>query len=309
MVQKDSLKSFAVVVCGPTGSGKTKLAIDIAKEFDGEIISADSIAIYKGLDIGTAKPDECERAAAKHHMIDVVDADKEFSVAEYKDQARKVLKDILSRGKLPIICGGTGYYIDALLYDFSYGNCPKNDEFRAYCDDVIERLGMEPLYDKLKSVDPETASVLHLNDKMRIVRALEIFETTGVKKSDISDEKTSIVPFSAFSYDYERAKLYSRIDERVDVMFDKGLVSEVENLLKTVPPTAQSMQGIGYKEIVEGLTLGLSIEEMKETVKRNTRRYAKRQITWFKRLDNLTYLSEGSDVSNVKDKIYEGLRD
>lgn len=309
MVQKDSLKSFAVVVCGPTGSGKTKLAIDIAKEFNGEIISADSIAIYRGLDIGTAKPDEYERAAAKHHMIDVVDADKEFSVAEYKDQARAILKDILSRGKLPIICGGTGYYIDALLYDFSYGNCPKNDEFRAYCDDVIDRFGIEALYDKLKSVDPETASVLHLNDKMRIVRALEIFETTGVKKSEILDEKTPIVPFSAFSYDYERAKLYSRIDKRVDVMFSKGLVLEVENLLKTVPPSTQSMQGIGYKEIVEGLTLGCSIDEMKETVKRNTRRYAKRQITWFKRLDNLTYLSEGSSLCDVKDKIYEGLRD
>lgn len=307
MVQKNSLDKFAVVICGPTGSGKTKLAVDLANLLDGEIISADSIAIYKGLDIGAAKPTKGERLLAVHRMIDVVDPKEEFSVAEYKEMARKCLYDALSRGKTPIICGGTGYYIDALLYDFSYGNCPKNEAFRNECEEIIATDGIEVLYEKLKIVDPETAKIVHLNDKMRIVRALEIYQTTGTKKSDIVDEKKPIIPFLAFSYDYERGKLYERINVRVDEMFKNGLTKEVTNLLKSgVQPSAQSMQGIGYKEVVEGILSNSSEEEIKETVKRNTRRYAKRQITWFKRLDNLTYLEpQNTCAEKVKEYIYE----
>lgn len=307
MVQKNCVNDFAVVICGPTGSGKTKLAVDLANLLGGEIISADSIAIYKGLDIGAAKPTKEERLLAVHHMIDVVDPKDEFSVAEYKEIARKCLYDALSRGKTPIICGGTGYYIDALLYDFSYGNCPKNERFRNECEEIIANDGIELLYEKLKTVDPKTAETVHLNDKMRIVRALEIYETTGMKKSDIVDEKKPVIPFFAFSYDYEREKLYERINVRVDEMFKNGLVNEVANLLKSgVNPSAQSMQGIGYKEVVDGILLNASEEEIKETVKRNTRRYAKRQITWFKRLDNLTYLEpQKSCAEKVKEYIYE----
>lgn len=307
MVQENSVRNFAVVICGPTGSGKTKLAVDLANLLDGEIISADSIAIYKGLDIGAAKPTKEERLLAVHRMIDVVDPREEFSVAEYKEMARKYLYDALSRGKTPIICGGTGYYIDALLYDFSYGNCPKNEEFRNECEEIIATDGIEVLYEKLKTVDPETTKIVHLNDKMRIVRALEIYQTTGTKKSDIVDVKKPIIPFFAFSYDYEREKLYERINLRVDEMFKNGLTEEVTNLLKSgVQPSAQSMQGIGYKEVVEGILLNASEEEIKETVKRNTRRYAKRQITWFKRLDNLTYLEpQETCAEKVKEYIYE----
>lgn len=307
MVQKNSVNNFAVVICGPTGSGKTKLAVDLAKLLDGEIISADSIAIYVGLDIGAAKPTKEERLLAVHHMIDVVDPKEEFSVAEYKEIARKCLYDALSRGKTPIICGGTGYYIDALLYDFSYGNCSKNESFRNKCEEIIATDGIQVLYEKLKNVDPKTAETVHLNDKMRIVRALEIYQTTGTKKSDIVDEKKPIIPFFAFSYDYEREKLYERINLRVDEMFKNGLMKEVTDLLKSgVQPSAQSMQGIGYKEVVEGILLNASEEEIKETVKRNTRRYAKRQITWFKRLDNLTYLEpQKTSAEKVKEYIYE----
>lgn len=310
MVQTDSLKKFAIVVCGPTGSGKTKLAIDLAKTFDGEIISADSIAIYKGLDIGTAKPTKEEKSLAVHHMIDVIEPDKEFSVAEYKDLARKILFDAVSRGKTPIICGGTGYYIDALLYDFSYGNCPKNEDFRKKCDEIIEKEGIGVLYDKLYEVDKKTAETLHLNDKMRIVRAIEIYETTGEKKSDIVDEKTPVLPFFAFSYDYDRERLYERINLRVDDMFKEGLVSEVTSLLsKGVKPSAQSMQGIGYKEVVDGILNDVSEAEIKETVKRNTRRYAKRQITWFKRLNNLVYLNpcDKNNLDFIREYVYEHL--
>lgn len=310
MVQADSLKKFAIVVCGPTGSGKTKLAIDLAETFDGEIISADSIAIYKGLDIGTAKPTGEEKSRAVHHMINVVEPDEEFSVAEYKDTARKILFDVISRGKTPIICGGTGYYIDALLYDFSYGNCPKNEDFRKKCNEIIEKEGISVLYDKLCKVDEKTAETLHLNDKMRIVRALEIYETTGEKKSDIVDEKTPVLPFFAFSYDYEREKLYERINLRVDDMFKEGLISEVNSLLlKGVKPSAQSMQGIGYKEVVDGVLNDLLEDEIKEIVKRNTRRYAKRQITWFKRLNNLVYLNpyDKNNLDFIREYVYEHL--
>lgn len=311
MVQKNIINDFAVVICGPTGSGKTKLAIELSNRLNGEIISADSIAVYKGLDVGAAKPDINERKQAVHHMIDVVEPSQEFSVAEYKEMARKIMFSLLKEGKVPIICGGTGYYIDALLYDFSYGNCPKNEEFRKECDEIIQKDGIGVLYERLKQVDAKTAEILHLNDKMRIVRALEIFETTGQKKSEIVDEKTPVVKFFAFSYNDEREKLYQRINARVDEMFKSGLIAEVKGLLERgVKPSDQSMQGIGYKEVVEGLFNGFSEDEMKETVKRNTRRYAKRQITWFKRLDNLVYVERSTLNAEeyIKDYIYGKLQ-
>lgn len=303
MVQKNCIDKTALVVCGPTGSGKTKLSIDLAKAFDGEIISADSVAIYKGLNIGSAKPTEKERSEVVHHMIDVVSPTEEFSVAEYKELSRKILSDVIKRGKTPVICGGTGYYIDALLYDFSYGNCPKNEKFRLKCEKIIEEQGVLSLHERLRSVDKETADILHPNDVMRIVRALEIYETTGKKKSEITDKKTPVVPFFAFSYDYEREVLYERIEKRVDKMFADGLIDEVNGLLDSgVTADMQSMQAIGYKEVVSGLNEKLSEEQIKETVKRNTRRYAKRQITWFKKTDNLVFLSPYIDaVSFIKE--------
>ena len=303
MVQKNCIGKTALVVCGPTGSGKTKLSIDLAKAFDGEIISADSVAIYKGLNIGSAKTTEKERSEVVHHMIDVVSPTEEFSVAEYKELSRKILSDVIKRGKTPVICGGTGYYIDALLFDFSYGNCPKNEEFRLKCEKIIEEQGVLSLHERLSSVDKETADILHPNDVMRIVRALEIYETTGKKKSEITDEKTPVVPFFAFSYDYEREVLYERIEKRVDKMFADGLIDEVNGLLDSgVTAVMQSMQAIGYKEVVSGLNEKLSDEQIKETVKRNTRRYAKRQITWFKKTDNLVFLSPYIDaVSFIKE--------
>lgn len=306
MVQKNCIEKTAVVICGPTGSGKTKLAVDLAKEFDGEIISADSVAIYKGLNIGSAKPTEKEKKDVVHHMIDVVSPTEEFSVAEYKELSRKILFDMIKRGKTPVICGGTGYYIDALLYDFSYGNCPKNQEFRQKCQKILEEKGSYPLYEMLLKVDKETADILHPNDSMRIIRALEIYQTTGIKKSDITDEKTPIIPFYAFSYDFEREKLYARIEKRVDKMFDDGLIDEVIGLMNAgVTADMQSMQAIGYKEVVFGIENNLNEEQIKEIIKMNTRRYAKRQITWFKRTENLTYLLPDEDgISRIRGFFY-----
>lgn len=288
MVQADRVKNKVVVVCGPTASGKTALSVSLGEKLGSEIVSADSIAIYRGLDIGTAKPDSSERARVVHHLIDIVEPTKDFSVAEYESLGLKTLESIIKTGKTPIICGGTGYFIDALLYKKSYGNCPKNPEIRAELDSLLNEKGAEYLYGLLKEVDPKTAEKVSANDTMRVSRALEIFRSTGKKKSEIVDEDEPRFDFCAFTIDHDRETLYERINLRVDKMFEEGLVEEIKGLLAAgVPEDAQSMQGIGYKEIVEGMRIGASIEEIKETIKRNTRRYAKRQITYFKRMRGL----------------------
>ena len=307
MVQANSLVKV-IVICGPTGSGKSKLAVELAKICNGEIISADSIAIYKGLNIGAAKPTLEEQEGVIHHMIDVCAPTLEFSVADYKEQGRRFIDDILARGKTPIICGGTGYYIDALLYDFSYGNCPKSQEFRDECDKIIADQGCKALHQRLAIVDPETASILHENDTMRIVRALEIYHLTGQKKSEIIDQKTPVYPFKAYSYDFVRDKLYQRINLRVEKMFNKGLIDEIKGLLSSgVTKESQSMQGIGYKEVVFGLEEGQDEKTMIEAVQQNTRRYAKRQITWFKRLEGIQFIKPTQpilDAIRIKEEIY-----
>lgn len=309
MVQENSLNKFAIVICGPTGSGKSKLAYNLCERFNGEVVSADSIAIYRGLDIGSAKPTEDELSRLRHHMINVADPKEDFSVAQYREGGRAAVEDIFSRGKVPVVCGGTGYYIDSIFYDFSYGNCPKNDEFREKCEKILTLYGAQRLHDMLKEVDPDSAATLHPNDSVRTIRALEIYHATGTPKSQIKDDKKPIYPFFAFSYEYDRAVLYQRINKRVDAMFDQGLLGEVENLLSQgVEPSAQSMQGIGYKEVVDGLLNNYSLDDIKELVKRNTRRYAKRQITWFKRFDNITFLKPDEDLNSIitliEEKIY-----
>lgn len=306
MVQENSLKPL-IIVCGPTASGKSALAIEIAKLLDTEIISADSIAIYKRLDIGTAKASEEERRAVRHSLIDIVEPTEEFSVAEYEAAALKEIARIHGEGKIPIVCGGTGYYIDAILFKRSYGNCPKNPEIRERLENLYKEKGTEYLYELLKEADYETYLKLSKNDYLRVSRALEIFYSTGKKKSEIVDEAVPRFDHIAFSIGFDREVLYARINERVDKMFERGLIEEVERLLKEgVPESAQSMQGIGYKEIVAGLNGSETEEEMKETVKRNTRRYAKRQITYFKRLQNLHVLDCGDALNESMRLLKDG---
>ncbi len=308
MVQKNSLKGKIIVICGPTGSGKTALAIKLANHFNTEIISADSIAIYRGLDIGTAKPDETEKAQAKHNLIDIVDPKETFSVSDYEAFALREIERLFSQDKGAIICGGTGYYIDAVLFEKSYGNCPKNDQIRAKYEEILKNFGAEYLFSLLEKVDEETSKILHPNDTMRVIRALEIFEQTGVKKSAIKDDIKPRFDYFAFSYDYDRELLYERINKRVDIMFEKGLLEEVRSLLSSgVEKTAQSMQGIGYKEVVEGIENGFDIEKIKDAVKQNSRRYAKRQITYFKKLPNLHFLKPtGNEIQEVLSIIEDG---
>ncbi|MBQ2908389.1 MAG: tRNA (adenosine(37)-N6)-dimethylallyltransferase MiaA, partial [Clostridia bacterium] len=260
------------------------------------------------LNIGAAKPTVEEQDGVIHHMIDVCAPTLEFSVADYKEQGRRFIDDVLARGKTPIICGGTGYYIDALLYDFSYGNCPKSQEFRDECDKIIADKGCKALHQRLAIVDPETASILHENDAMRIVRALEIYHLTGQRKSEIIDQKTPVYPFKAYSYDFVREELYQRINLRVEKMFKEGLIDEIKGLLSSgVTKESQSMQGIGYKEVVFGLEEGQDEKTMIEAVQQNTRRYAKRQITWFKRLEGIQFIKPTQpvlDAIRIKEEIY-----
>lgn len=290
-----------LVICGATASGKTALAIDCAKRFNGEIISADSMLIYRGLDVGTAKPSKEERAIVPHHMIDVVSPTESFSVSDYEEMALPIVENLLKQGKRPIICGGTGFYVNALLYKHQYGNVGANEEIRAKYERVANEQGVERLHEILREKDPASAEKLHPNDVKRVIRALEIYDVTGKAKSLQQDKPVPRFDFLAVSIDYPREALYERINTRVDWMFENGLENEVLSLQQSgVAETAQCMQGIGYKEVLDGIKQGLSLDEIKEWIKKNTRNYAKRQLTFFKRMENhLRLCPEDATTENI----------
>lgn len=297
-----------LVICGPTASGKSALAIECAKRIGGEVVSCDAFLVYRGLNIGTAKPTEGEKGGIPHHLIDVVSPEENFSVSDFEHIALNAVEDILSRGKVPVLCGGTGFYMNAILYKSSFGKAPANSEIRKKYEKIAMEEGREALHNLLAKVDPESAKKLHSNDVKRVIRALEIYELTGEKKSDQHDGDTPRYPFSAFSFAYPRDVLYERIERRVDEMFEQGLLAEVQGLLEAgVPEKAQSMQGIGYKEIVEGLKNGDLQSTMSDIIKKNTRNYAKRQETFFKRMQNLHYILPKDIVEAAQEvlKIYE----
>ncbi len=292
--------SKALVICGATASGKTSLSVSCAKAFGTEIISADSLLVYKGLDIGTAKPTIEERQGVRHHLIDVVSPKQSFSVSDYEELALPIAQALIDRGKMPIICGGTGFYINALLYKSQFGNVGANEEIRKKYEDLAEEYGKEYVYRILEEKDKESAEKLHYNDVKRVIRALEIYDVTGKPKSMQRDKLIPRFDFVAVSIEYPREILYERINLRVEQMFEQGLVQEVENLLRLgVTEEMQCMQGIGYKEVAEGLRLESSVEDIKELIKKNTRNYAKRQITFFKRMKNHIVLSP--DKANVEE--------
>ncbi|MCD8294186.1 MAG: tRNA (adenosine(37)-N6)-dimethylallyltransferase MiaA [Clostridia bacterium] len=290
-----------LVICGATATGKTALAVECAKQLGGEIISADSEIIYRGLNIGTAKPTQEEMQGVLHHMIDIVGAQESFSVMDYQEKASKILQRIEQDGKVPVICGGTGFYVNSLLFDYSYGGVPSNPEVRAKYQNIADADGKEVLYGILQKLDPKTAARLHPNDVKRVVRALEIYECSGTKMSDISDSLSPIREYVAVAVDYPRDELYSRIDQRVDQMFAAGLVAEVRDLIAHgVTDKCQSMQAIGYKEVYSGIKKGTSVILMKDLVKLNTRHYAKRQITFFRKMPGLIWLKpEEATADNV----------
>lgn len=280
-----------LVICGATATGKTKLAVDCALKLDTEIISADSQLVYKGLNIGTAKPTRDETRGVKHHLIDVVEPTEQFSVSDYSKLAEPILKRLISENKTPIVCGGTGFYVNSLLYDLSYGRTAADTEIRNRYENLLKDKGKDYLFGCLERVDPATAEKLHPNDTKKVIRALEIYELSGIRKSDINDGKKAKYEYVAVAIDYPRDELYERINKRVDDMFSEGLVDEVKNLLsKGIDEKFQCMQAIGYKEVLFGLRNGFNHSTMSDIIKQNTRRYAKRQITFFKKLEGLVWL-------------------
>jgi len=275
----------------------------------GEIVSADALLVYRDLNIGTAKPTKEERGGIPHYLIDVVDPTESFSVSDYERLALAAVEDILSRGKLPILVGGTGFYLNAVLYRRTLGGAPANEEIRREYARIAEEKGNAYLHGLLQEVDPESAAILHENDVKRVIRALEIFRMTGKKKSEQKDETTPRYPFVALAYDYPREELYKRIDLRVDEMMRLGLVEEVQSLLsRGVSKNSQCMQGIGYKEVVESLKNGDLRSTMSDIIKKNTRNYAKRQLTFFKRFENLHLLAPCpvEEGARYAEEIYDG---
>ena len=295
-----------IIICGPTASGKTGVAVEVAHLLKTEIISADSMNVYKGLNVGTAKPTEQEKQDVKHHLIDVAEPFDTFSVGDYREKAKPVVDNLIKSGKIPVVCGGTGFYINSLLYDLSYGNVKGDLTVRQKYFDMAEKFGAESVYAVLKEKDVKSAEKLHPNDLKRVIRALEICEN-GTKKSEIFDELKPLYDYSAFAIDYDREILYDRIEKRVDKMLNSGLVEEVKGLMdKGVSLKNQCMQGIGYKEIYSFLSGEITLEKATEMIKLNTKHYAKRQITFFKRLPNLVWLKPDTDF-NLAERIVKDL--
>ena len=281
-----------LIICGATATGKTKLAVECAKALHSEVISADSQLVYRGLNVGTAKPTEKEIQGVPHHMIDVVSASENFSVSDFEERAKPIIDRLLAQGKTPVICGGTGFYINSILYKLSYGKSKANGEIRTKYEALLQERGKEYLHTILNEVDAASAKKLHPNDTKRVIRALEIYEESGMKKSEQNDELIPRYDYLAVAIDYPRDELYRRIDSRVDIMFESGLIDEVKSLLdRGIDENYQCMQAIGYKEVVESLKNGDNDSTMRDIIKKNTRHYAKRQITFFKKLKNIVWLS------------------
>ncbi len=300
-------KLFLPVICGPTASGKSALAVEYAHRINGEIVSADSMQIYRDLTIGTARTTEEEMQGVPHHLTGFLPLSDRYSVARYVEQAHAVIADIVARGKQPIICGGTGLYISSLIGNLQFTPQEHSEEIRRKWREAYEREGGQMLLQKLAEIDPETAARLHPNDAGRIIRALEIWETTGVTMSEqrktSTKEETPYDPRIILLDARERAFLYDRIDRRVDDMLRRGLLDEAKALFGT-PDAATAMQAIGYKELFPHLCGEISLEQAVDNLKRSTRRYAKRQLSWFRRMADITlYIDEYDSVAQLADDI------
>ena len=292
------------VIAGPTASGKTRLAIDAAKEFNGEIVSADSMQIYKYMDIGTAKPTDKEQCECKHHLIDFLEPDADFSVADYAELAHKTIADITNRGKLALMCGGTGLYIDSVVNDVDFGDMDTDYEYRAKLREIAKTEGNDKLIEMLSKFDPVSASRLHPNNLNRVIRAIEFYKASGVPISEhqeMTKKKESRYQTIIFCIDYEREKLYERINSRVDIMLECGLLDEACKLID-MGYTAElnSMKGIGYKELFDYYDGKCTLDEASDMIKQNSRRYAKRQLTWFRRNKNIIMLNPENASEEIK---------
>lgn len=294
-----------VVITGPTAVGKTDISIKLAKEIDGEIISADSIQVYKGLDVGSAKITEEEMDGVKHYLIDVLDPTEEFDIYTFKKMAEKAIDEIYAKGKTPIIVGGTGFYIQSVLYDIDFEETHVDMQYRKELEELVGLYGNDYIHKMLEEVDPEYAAGIHPNNVKRVIRALEFYHENNMPLSEHnSEQKMNKSPYNFAYYvlNDDREVLYERINKRVDKMFDNGLVDEVKGL--GLDESSQSMQGIGYKEVLEYLNGNISEDECKELIKKNTRHFAKRQLTWF-RHEKVVQMIDYRDFDRDIDKVLE----
>lgn len=286
-------KTFIVVVCGPTASGKTKLAVDLAKEFNGEIISADSMQIYKGMNIASAKPTEEEKEGIPHHLMDFLDPRCGYSVADYVIEARRLISDITARGKLPIICGGTGLYINAVVDNIEFDDTGSDPGYREELKAIAREKGNGAVLEMLREIDPESAERLHENNLSRVIRALEVYHLSGRTMTEIQAEsRKNPSPYEPcmLMIDWDREVLYDRINRRVDIMLEKGLLEEAMEFF-THEDYVTASQAIGYKELKPYFDGEKELSECVEHLKQETRKYAKRQLTWFRKDSRISLIS------------------
>ena len=300
-------KKKLIVLIGPTAVGKTKLSIELAKKVNGEIISGDSMQIYKQLDIGTAKIHKEEMEGIPHHLIDIREPTEAFSVADFQKEVRDLINDITSRGKVPMIVGGTGLYIQSVIYDYQFGESGGNVEVRARLENLLKEKGEEHLYSMLQRVDPISAEAIHPNNVRRVIRALEVFETSGETFSSQNDKQQSelLYDVAIIGLTMDREKLYERINKRVDIMVDSGLINEVKTLYDKNIRNCQSVQAIGYKELYDYFEGKTSLEKAVDLIKQNSRRYAKRQLTWFRNKMDVTWFEMSDPLDEKLHQIFD----
>ena len=299
-------KQNVLVIIGPTAVGKTKLSIEMAKRYNGEIISGDSMQIYRGMDVGTAKITKEEMEDIPHHLIDIKEPFESFSVAEFQELVRAKIAEIAKKGKLPIIVGGTGLYIQSVIYDYQFSDVSGDEAYRLQLEERVKEIGNEALHEELKGIDPGSAAQIHPNNVRRVIRALEIYHLTGKTMQEYQSHQQPDLLYNTaiVGLTMDRDQLYERINLRVNMMMDEGLLPEVKALYQQGLRECQSIQAIGYKEIYEYLDGKVTLNEAVENLKQNSRRYAKRQLTWFRNKMKVEWF-DMSNVNNFSKKIAE----
>lgn len=300
-----------IAVVGPTAVGKTYISVELARMLETEVISADSMQIYKGMDVGTAKITEEEKKGIIHHMIDIVNPDEDYSVSDFKNDAENIIDQMLLRNKIPVIAGGSGLYINSLIYDLDFGKTSSDEKLREYYTNYYKKHGEDSLYEKLTEIDPASAEKIHKNNVKRVIRALEVYNLTGRKFSELNTDirkKSNKYDCILIGLFMGRKLLYERINQRVDEMLSNGLLEEVKTLLeKGYDKNLVSMRGIGYKEIIDYIEGSTNYEETVYNLKRNTRRFAKRQYTWFLKDENIKWfnMDDLNEINNILDSVFK----
>lgn len=294
------MKEKVIAIVGPTAVGKSKLGIEVAKAFNGEIISGDSMQVYKGMDIGTAKVTPEETEGIPHTMIDIKEPNEAFTVVDFKQQVEQHISDMTERQKLPILVGGSGFYVQAALYNYNFADSDRDKDYTDKLKKEIDQQGIDPVFERLVQIDPEQAKKIHPNNHRRVIRALEVYETTGLTMTEYQKRQPNESPYDIIliGLEMDRLLLYDRINERVDTMLERGLLHEVHTLMEQGFENCQSMQAIGYKEFIPYFKGEYSLDRAVQLLKRNSRRYAKRQYTWFKNKMDVRWYQRESMTQN-----------